>query len=275
MIICVILQGSNMLFAQDNLAETGAVKKMRQEVKALSLQVKQISGFQQNIWGDVENKKKELELLIKEQKDSQTDHYYIIIGSILLLAVTLWGGWQSARNKLLAKAEAVAAKQIEEKLEKRVDEILVKLLERKAVAFKAVATKAEVVDELKRTRKILVLEEGRAGGDHDLSSEESPSLVQALREMGYQHVSACVPQGNERMDADLVIFDNEKKTKKYEAVNNEFINKYIKSHGKTQLLLYFGPRNEELDTKTVSIGFSNYRNTLDSRIKQMFGVLAS
>lgn len=116
--------------------------------------------------------------------------------------------------------------------------------------------------ELKANQKIVVLAE---------TEEEGKAVAEFLKQKGFlkvEHENVCL-HSSEMVAADLVVLSREYKMDSYKMMNSDFINKYIHANWEKQKILYFGPYDPNLDTKTVHIGFANYREKLEGNIMQM------
>ncbi|HHG83975.1 MAG TPA: hypothetical protein ENJ82_04435 [Bacteroidetes bacterium] len=117
---------------------------------------------------------------------------------------------------------------------------------------------------IKKETKILILAEKEA--DHQ-------QLVSYLKAKGFPLAEGMVPKHEKSFAADLIIFHRSSTIIDYNQIDDQFIQTYIRANWKKQALLYFGPYNSSLDTRTEQIVFANYRQKLAGNILELMGDL--
>ncbi len=196
---------------------------------------------------------------------------WIIIGSIFVVGLALYGGWRQGKNTLIKAAQdkAMAAvdkhlkEQLPEQVDKEVKEKVDALLDEKKHILLAILSDYEEVAQLKAISRICILAD---------SEEQGQDLEDFLKGKGFVQSFWQVPKDNQPLaEADLYIFHRELKTITPEFLTNQWINDCIQQPVEGALYLYFGPRNEQLDTRNQILGFANYREKLEDNLLQKLG----
>lgn len=99
---------------------------------------------------------------------------------------------------------------------------------------------------------------------------EGEDIAGYLIDKGFENSSHSVPPDESyRPQADIVIFHRMSLITELKRVDNNYINAYIRSNKGAQILMYFGPYNDELDPKVERIFFTNFRQKLETNLLQI------
>lgn len=116
------------------------------------------------------------------------------------------------------------------------------------------------IAELKGTSILVVAEDDSDGRN----------LTAFLKERHFPNVDYVIPPEDptQQLPGDMVIFHREDKVKDQDRryVTDSYVTEYVLEHSDSQMIIYFGPKNDYLNVKAGSIGFANSKGTLPDNI---------
>ena len=261
--VLFLLAVAGTTWAEDVPPKTFNQFDIQQELQRLSIEAEKQKQFKENL-------KREIQLDFRDLENENWTRFFTILGAILLIGIAFWGGWKGTKESILKRAEEKAGNAVQVELALKVKDLVDDMTEKKVEQF--ISRRADLLtvifEDYERRRflkdqaSIAVLAESEEAGE---------DVVEYLREKRFQKVRVVVPKVMERVEADLVLFNREKKTAddNLEFITNDFLNEYIKRYWEGQKIVYFGPRNSGLDTRTVNLGFANYRQKLEPNLMEM------
>lgn len=135
------------------------------------------------------------------------------------------------------------------------------LLEKKSTLVKMIGN-FERKEKIREEVGIIILAE------NDIEGKQLTDYIVAK---GFVNVFFETPKpgSDEKLVADVVIFHRQEMGRDNVGLTDRFISDYIKKNWQAQSLLYFGPYNRVLDTRTDQIVFANYQQKLVGNIFEL------